>query len=63
MSLTEQQFQNLVDAGFTAEEIRRFIAQQTYRHNYNLRPEVKAKRAAYNRARNQRMSELKSLLK
>ena len=45
--------------GFSMNEIERYLSQQEYRKAYNLRPEVKAKRAE----RYLRMKELRSLLK
>jgi hypothetical protein len=62
-SFTDEKFKELVDLGFTVREIERCHAQIEYRKAYNQRPEVRAKRAAYNAARNARMAELKAMLR
>jgi len=62
-SYTDEQFRHLIDLGFTVAEIERCHAQEQYRREYNSRPDVRAKRAAYNAARYERMKSLRSLLK
>jgi len=61
--LSDEKFVKLVNAGFKVSEIERWYAQVAYRHEYNLRPDVQAKRKAYNQVRNQRISMLNKLLK
>jgi len=62
-SFPTEAFRKMLDAGFTVKEIERLHAQIEYRRDYNQRPDVKAKRAAYNQVRNERMKALKALLK
>ena len=60
---SNEQFSLLLDKGFTMKEIERAWAMEEYRREYNQRPEVKAKRAEYNRQRAERMKALRGLLK
>jgi hypothetical protein len=53
----------MIDAGYTVQDIERFAGQLEYRKEYNSRPEVKAKRAMYNRVRAEQMKSLRSLMK
>jgi hypothetical protein len=62
-SFSDEQFRRMLDAGFTVQQIEAANAQIEYRREYNQRPEVKAKRAAYNAERNERLKMIKSLLK
>ena len=59
----DTQLAKLIEAGFTAKEIQSYINQLAYRQQYNARPEVKEKRSLYNKRRNDRFAEMKSLLK
>jgi hypothetical protein len=62
-NLTDEQFSHLLDKGVTVNDIERFVAVIEYRREYNSRPHVRAKRAMYNAARNERMKVIKNLLK
>jgi hypothetical protein len=53
----------LLELGFTSLDIERLQKNEQYRKEYNKRPEVVAKRAAYMKARYERMKVLKGLLK
>ena len=62
-SFSDELFRKMVDAGYTVEAIERLDAQIAYRKAYNQRPDVKAKRAAYNAKRNEAMKSLRAIVK
>lgn len=53
----------LTSNGFTLNDLARLKHQQDYRRKYAQRPEVKSKRALYNKVRSRRMQVLKGLLR
>lgn len=62
-SLSDEKFTQLVEAGFSIQEVERWYAQIEYRKEYNARPEVREKRKQYTKTRYERMKQLSSLLK
>lgn len=61
--LSDENFNKLINAGFTINEIERFTNQLEYRREYNSRPDVKEKRKLYTAKRNLRLSLLAKILK
>jgi hypothetical protein len=58
---SNEKFSKMLDAGFTVKEIEKAWSDEEYRREYNQRPEVKAKRAAYNAKRWQRTKEIRAI--
>ena len=61
--MTNDMRKQLVAAGFTEKEVNTFLHQEAYRKEYNARPEVKEKRKAYSKTRNERYKMLRELVK
>ena len=55
--------EKMVAAGFSEQDLATYLKQLTYRKQYNNRPEVKARRAEYAKARAAKMKMIASLLK
>ena len=51
-----------IELGVETSTVASYLRQIEYRKTYNQRPEVKAKRAAYNKARNAKLSIVRELL-
>ena len=51
------------ELGCSVKELKRVIAQEVYRREYNQRPKVKAARKEYNRKRNADMKAIRQALK
>jgi hypothetical protein len=62
-TLPDEKVEQMLNAGFSINEVERFYVQLEYRKEYNSRPEVKQKRAEYNKTRYNRMKGLRELLK
>jgi len=62
-NFSDELFGKMLDNGFEVRDIERLDGQITYRREYNQRPEVKAKRAAYNAKRNEAMKSLRAIVK
>ena len=62
-SYSDEKFRQLIDLGFTVKEIERCFSQEEYRRTYNQRPDVREKRRLYNQKRNERLSQIRQLLR